>query len=741
MKKVININFQGRVVPIEETAYEILKQYIESLRSFFANEEGRDEIINDIEGRIAELFSDTLKKGSTCITDDDVNTIINSMGRPEDFDDDETKVKTQLGNESRNQQQQTGGSQQTESAPRGRLFRDDKDKLLGGVCGGLANYLRMDPSIIRILFAIITIGGFGAGFLIYILLWIILPSRSLETQIRKRLFRNPDDKVIGGVASGIASYLNIAVWIPRLIFAFPLVIGIITSVFQNAFFHFNPFPSIIFSSFGSTFFIVYIVLWAVIPLANTATEKLEMRGEKIDLNTIKNTIQEDLESFKNRAEKWGSDIKEKSQKFGEEFKDRGKTFASEAAPVARRTGSRIGNAIGIIFKGFFLLIAGIIAFALLMVIIFVMIGGFDYFPLKNFFLEGFWQNFLAWTTLSLFLAVPIIALITWLIRRLIGVKSRNAYLGYIFGGLWFIGLVTLIMLIASIASSYRAGVGIPQKVSIVQPSNNKLFIKADHKFSVNYYGRDWYGVQIDDMPFFGVTEDSFMMRNVDVRIVASEDSLYHLTTIKYSRGNNPEEAKQSATHITFTLAQADSSITLPQGFTLTKSDRFRAQRVRLIIEVPLNKKIELDRSLKEYREFNINFDNDYQDNWQSNWDDNWHNYFNWNTNEEYIMTTKGLKPTHPRPDEINNDNDDNNDDKKQQLEYIQKQKQDLEKQEQDLKKSMKQDSTKYHYKPDNTSDSVKTTVIMKEPEVKIQAETTTVRSATSPSSLIQKFTL
>ncbi len=86
MKKIININFHGRVIPIEETAYDILKQYVESLRKHFANEEGRDEIINDIENRFAELFSERLQKGSTCITDDDVNAIIQSMGRPEDFD-------------------------------------------------------------------------------------------------------------------------------------------------------------------------------------------------------------------------------------------------------------------------------------------------------------------------------------------------------------------------------------------------------------------------------------------------------------------------------------------------------------------------------------------------------------------------------------------------------------------------------------------------------------------------------
>src|SRR5688500_3885188 len=92
MKKVININFQGRVIPIEESAFEILKLYIESLRRYFAKEEGRDEIINDIEGRIGELFAERLKTGSTCITDEDVNNVIAGMGRPEDFEAEEGEV-------------------------------------------------------------------------------------------------------------------------------------------------------------------------------------------------------------------------------------------------------------------------------------------------------------------------------------------------------------------------------------------------------------------------------------------------------------------------------------------------------------------------------------------------------------------------------------------------------------------------------------------------------------------------
>src|ERR1700691_5350927 len=89
MKKIININFHSRVIPIEETAYDILQQYVDSLRRYFANEEGREEIISDIENRFSELFADKLKKGAACITDDDVNAIIASMGRPEEFGEEE----------------------------------------------------------------------------------------------------------------------------------------------------------------------------------------------------------------------------------------------------------------------------------------------------------------------------------------------------------------------------------------------------------------------------------------------------------------------------------------------------------------------------------------------------------------------------------------------------------------------------------------------------------------------------
>src|SRR5579863_1233261 len=326
MKKIININFHSRVIPIEETAYEILQQYVESLRRYFANEEGREEIISDIENRFSELFADTLKKGAACITDADVNTIIASMGRPEEFAAEEEQASAR-GGAGAGAAGAGGGSTGSGSAGSGsggagsgpqqgyppyedsrRLYRAANQKVLGGVCAGLANYLKLDPVVVRILFLLICV-TWGFGILLYIVLWAVLPTKTLTTSARKRLYRNPDDKVIGGVAGGLAAYFHIEVWIFRLIFALPLIVGIVTSIWQNIWwraFHFG--GHVLFEGFGSSLFVAYVVLWIVLPEATSATEKLEMRGEKIDLESIKNTVKSDLESFNRRAKEMGTEM-------------------------------------------------------------------------------------------------------------------------------------------------------------------------------------------------------------------------------------------------------------------------------------------------------------------------------------------------------------------------------------------------------------------------------------------------
>jgi len=134
MKKVININFKGRVIPIEEAAFEQLQKYTDSLRRYFANEEGRDEIINDIEDRIAELFNEELKKGATCITEESVTAICSSMGSIEDFEqmDNETGASTSA-NHNSSSASSSSTAYTTADEPRGNLGRNANDKILVAV--------------------------------------------------------------------------------------------------------------------------------------------------------------------------------------------------------------------------------------------------------------------------------------------------------------------------------------------------------------------------------------------------------------------------------------------------------------------------------------------------------------------------------------------------------------------------------------------------------------------------------
>ena len=738
MKKVININFQGRIIPIEESAYDMLKQYVESLRKFFANEEGRDEIINDIEGRIAELFGENLKKGSTCITDVEVNHIIKSMGRPEDFEGEEGNIHSQL--EGEQQQKSTGGQnfQSAAEAPRGRLYRDESDKILGGVCGGLANYLRIDPTIVRLVFVLFSFGA-GSGILLYILLWMILPSKPLNnTSSTKRLYRNPEEKVIAGVASGIASYFDIAVWIPRLIFALPLVIGIVSSIFKSAFWvDVDPFPGIIFGGFGGTLFVVYAVLWAVIPEAKSASEKLEMRGEKVDLNTIKNTIQEDLQGFKTRAEKWGGEFKDKAQQFGQEFGEtvgeKGKQFGSEASHIAKSGGSKVVRAIGIMFKAFFLFIAGILAFALLVTLLAFMVAGVGVFPLKNFFLEGFWQNSLAWTTLLLFLGIPVIAFITWIIRRIMGVKSGNRYLGFTFGGLWFIGLVCAGILAASIAQNFDARARDKQDYTITQPATGKLIVKVPDS-KVKVYGR-WLKLE----GVLRMSDDSLYLNNVRLHIVKSTDSIYHISAYKYSNGMDESSALRNVNNIRYGINQQDSLLYLDRGFALQRGTRFRNQSVTVTILVPVGKKIVITSSINRHLNNHFHFgsgrnDWDFDEDWSSK-------YENWSSDVEYVMTAGGLE----RVDKKNADDEENTDDNNA-VEKFKKSKEDLQKEynkkqkeAEDLKKELDKpiDSTRYRYQKSTSSQDAPAPVKIQITDKKNTAENVDVSEEASRLAFMQ----
>jgi len=185
----------------------------------------------------------------------------------------------------------------------------------------------------------------------------------------------------------------------------------------------------------------------VLPEAHTASEKLEMKGEKIDLNSIRNTVVDDLQGFKGRAGKVGKEMAEAAARLGTEIGEKGIQIGNELAnrgsqfgPEFRQGRRGLGHALSIIVKAFVFLIVGGIAIALFIALITLLSSGVGILPLRDFLLIGFWQNIFVWGAVLLFFCVPILSILVWLIRRMMGVKTHNKYIGYAFGALWFLGL-------------------------------------------------------------------------------------------------------------------------------------------------------------------------------------------------------------------------------------------------------------------------------------------------------------
>ena len=141
MNKTVTVNISGIIFNIDEEAYAKLQQYLDKIRGYFKSSDGRDEIMADIEARIAELFQEKITDRKEVIGMNDVDEVIAAMGQPEDYLDEE-ELEAQEAATSTGSRKRKGK----------RLYRDPDDRVLGGVCAGLSHYLGIDAVWIRILF-------------------------------------------------------------------------------------------------------------------------------------------------------------------------------------------------------------------------------------------------------------------------------------------------------------------------------------------------------------------------------------------------------------------------------------------------------------------------------------------------------------------------------------------------------------------------------------------------------------
>jgi phage shock protein PspC (stress-responsive transcriptional regulator) len=162
MKKNVHIQLAGYAFLIEEDAYQILQDYLNRLKSLLQNERSRDEILSDVDFRLAELWFEK-HKSNIPVSLTDVNEAIKILGEPE-------KIIETL------------ESPKTEPLKiKKKFYRNPDDYIIGGVCGGIAAYLGVDSTWVRIA-AVVLLFLAGSSFWIYLLLWLIVPEASSPTE-------------------------------------------------------------------------------------------------------------------------------------------------------------------------------------------------------------------------------------------------------------------------------------------------------------------------------------------------------------------------------------------------------------------------------------------------------------------------------------------------------------------------------------------------------------------------------
>lgn len=259
MKKTLSINIGSRVFNIDEDAYDLLSKYLESIKKYFKKIKINEDIFEDIENRISEKFTSTIAKRQS-LNIDDVNNIIKEMGTLDDFKEAYNDFETN--------EPKSGGQESSTKENKKRIYRNSSDKVIAGVASGLANYFSVDPIIFRLLFIASIFTGFG--IIAYLIFWIGIPSNeSGKINENKRLYRDGDNKILGGVAYGLGNYFGVDPAIIRILF--------IVSIF-----------------IGGSGIIAYFILWISIPEAKTVGEKMNMKGYPLTLENIEKFIKEKL---------------------------------------------------------------------------------------------------------------------------------------------------------------------------------------------------------------------------------------------------------------------------------------------------------------------------------------------------------------------------------------------------------------------------------------------------------------
>jgi phage shock protein PspC (stress-responsive transcriptional regulator) len=509
MNKTIIININGIVFHIEEDAYEVLRTYMTSVKRHFAYSSDSEEIVTDIENRLAEMFNEKLKQDhKQVIIVEDVENVTEKMGAVDDFAVDEEDPTIRL----------STGVYKTEK----KLFRDAEDCVIGGVCAGIGHYFGVEPRWIRLIAIIILFMGIG---------------------------------------------------IP-----------------------------------------LYILLWLVIPKAKTRVDKMAMKGEPINIQNFKKNFDEEIEGKKNGL----------------------RTARKEAKPAIHQLAKFIGKA-GMIFVkiiGSIIILIGVLGLFALGLGLLTFLGYWNGNQLNTFPFNMVNPGYKSILTISAFvvLFIPVTALVVFAVRVLFAnfEVSKTVYFGMLI--IWLAGLGIGVYHISKIGSEFNEEAQFSVKSNLTR--SKTFYLKLN---PVKYLSKeDSLDYNIDPNDFKGriilnSRRGQFnLSRNVSLKIVKADISNPILIQEFSAKGPDFETALANAQRAKHRFIQTDSLLLIDGNAHLQKGELWRDQKVHLVLRVPESTTLFIEGTLNQYLE-------DY-----SLWDCQPQNAKS-DFLSEWVMTANGLK--------------------------------------------------------------------------------------------------
>lgn len=488
MNKTVNINLGGTFFHIDEDAYQKLSRYFEAIKRSLTNSNGQDEIIKDIEMRIAELFAEKHSNGKQVISLKELDEVITVMGQPEDY----------------------------------RIDNDDAE----------------EPT----------------------------PNYAYQPKGTKKLYRDKEGGMIGGVLSGLGYYFGIdKVWIR---------IFLLIMVF-----------------FYGTGILVYIILWIVMPEAITTSEKLEMTGEPVNISNIEKKVRAEFDNVSEKIRNANYD------EMGNQVKTGADKIVSNAGKVFMAIFNVFAKILGII-----LILSALPVLVMLLIGIFTLgSSAFIEFPWSDFFQAGNFSDFPMWTFgLLVFFAIgiPFFYLMILGFKLLItNMKSLGNIVNYTLFALWIISIGLIITVATNQMMEYSTQGRVITKKTLNMNPQDTLQIKFIHN--------DYYAKNVNENSDFQIAQDSADQRvlysnNVRFYIAKTDENLPYLQVEKKAKGRNLGVAKEKAEKIQYGFKFQNNELILDNYILTNFKNKFRDQEVELTLYLPKGTLFKADSSVERY---------------------------------------------------------------------------------------------------------------------------------------------